>query len=53
MLSKTDTKTLLRVLKDASTIINSRFSNVKEANVARMCRVLHKKITRKCSTKLN
>lgn len=50
-LSKTDTQQLLRTLQEASMIINSHTSSTKEANVARMCRVLRKKIIKKCSTK--
>jgi hypothetical protein len=49
-LSKTDTKELLRTLQDASMIISSLSSNIKEANVARKCRLLRKKII-KCSSK--
>lgn len=46
-LSKTDTKELLRTLQDASMIISSLSSNIKEANVARKCRLLRKKLKRK------
>lgn len=51
-LSNTDTRQLLRLLEDASHIITIYASSTKEANVARKCRVLRKKIAR-CSTKQN
>lgn len=50
-LSKTDTTELLRLLEESARIISFYGSTTKEANVARKCRVLRKKIIRKCSTK--
>ena len=50
-LSKTDTQQLIRNLEESARIISLYGSTTKEANVARKCRVLRKKIIRKCSTK--
>lgn len=46
MLSKTDTKDLLATLDRAAMIINSLSTNTRDANVARKCRLLRKKIIR-------
>jgi hypothetical protein len=46
MLSKTDTKDLLATLERAAMIINSLSTNTRDANVARKCRLLRKKIIR-------
>jgi hypothetical protein len=46
MLSKTDTKDLLATLERAAMIINSLSTNTWDANVARKCRLLRKKIIR-------
>ena len=46
MLSKTDTKALLATLERAAMIINSLSTNTRDANVARKCRLLRKKIIR-------
>lgn len=51
-LSNTDTRQLIRLLEESAKIISSYASDTKEANVARKCRVLRKKIIRKqCTTK--
>lgn len=46
MLSKTDTKDLLATLERAAMIINSLSTNTRDANVARKCRLLRKRIIR-------
>lgn len=51
-LSNTDTRQLIRLLEETACIISFYASSTKEANVARKCRVLRKKII-KCSTKQN
>ena len=55
-LSKTDTKELIRILDEASKIISTSEYSTKNANVARKCRLLRKKILKKtelCSMKSN
>lgn len=46
MLNKTDTKDLLATLERAAMTINSLSTNTRDANVARKCRLLRKKIIR-------
>ena len=50
-LSKTDTQMLIRLLDDSSKIIRLHATSTREANVARKCRVLRKKIIKTCTTK--
>lgn len=51
MNSKTDTRMLLDTLEQASRIISFYASTTKEANVARRCRLLRKKLIKQCFTK--
>ena len=46
-LSKTNTQMLLRLLDDSSKIIRLYATSTREANVARKCLVLRKKLKRK------
>lgn len=46
-MNKTDTRMLLETLEQASRIISFYASSTKEANVARKCRLLRKKIKKK------
>lgn len=55
-LSKTDTKELIRILEEASKIISTSAYSTKNANLARKCRLLRKKILKKnelCYMRLN
>lgn len=52
-LSNTDTLHLLLLLEKSERIISFYASSTKEANVARKCRILRKKIAKKCSMKQN
>ena len=50
-LSKTNTQMLLRLLDDSSKIIRLYATSTREANVARKCLVLRKKLIKSCTTK--
>ena len=52
-LSKTNTQMLLRLLDDSSKIIRLYATSTREANVARKCLVLRKKLIKSCTTKSN